>query len=114
MKLKSRRYSTSNSTLYWTDVPVMVHSLSWATLMLSSTLRGLATKYVMAPMSLLRRDKDKYVRGLAEDVKCHLNANDFRPAYRALKKLRSRSTSQVSAIQTADGCLISDADGVST
>ena len=24
--------------------------------------------------------------GLAEDVECHLNANDLRPAYRAQKK----------------------------
>ena len=39
-----------------------------------------------------------------------LNANDLRPAYRALKKLCSKSTSQVSAIRTADGCLVSDAD----
>ena len=48
---------------------------------------------------------------LAEDVECHLNANDLRPAYRALKKLRFKSTSPVSAIQTTDGCLVSDADG---
>ena len=38
--------------------------------------------------TLLRRDKERYVRGLAER---HLNANDLRPAYRALKKLRSKS-----------------------
>ena len=36
---------------------------------------------------LLRKDEESYVSGLAEDVKCHLNANDFRPGYRALKKL---------------------------
>ena len=48
--------------------------------------------------TLLRRDKERYVRGLAVDVKCHLKANDPRPAYRALKKLRSKSTSQVSVI----------------
>ena len=35
----------------------------------------------------------------------------LRPAYRALKKLCSKSTSQVSAIRTADGCLVSEADG---
>ena len=29
--------------------------------------------------TLLRRDKEGYDRGLAEDVKCHLNANDLRP-----------------------------------
>ena len=59
---------------------------------------------------LLRKDEERYVRGLAEDVECHLNANDLRPAYQALKKVHSKSTSQVSAIRTADGCLVSDAD----
>ena len=58
--------------------------------------------------TLLRRDKERYVRSLAEDVEDHLNVNDLKPAYRALKKLRSKSTSWVSAIQTAD---VSDADG---
>merc|ERR1712035_27581 len=52
-----------------------------------------------------------YVRSLAENVKSHFNANDLRPAYRALKKLRSKSPSQVSAIRTADGSLVSDMDG---
>ena len=52
--------------------------------------------------TLLRRYKERYVRGLTDDVECHLNANDLRPAYRAMKKLRSKSTSQVSAIRTAD------------
>ena len=37
--------------------------------------------------TLMRRDKERYVRGLNEDVECHLNANYLRPAYRALKKL---------------------------
>ena len=46
-----------------------------------------------------------------KDVEGHLNANDLKPAYRALKKLCSKSTSQVSAIRTADGCLVSNADG---
>ena len=35
---------------------------------------------------LLITDKKRYVRGFTGDVKCHLNANDLRPAYRALKK----------------------------
>ena len=35
--------------------------------------------------TLLRRDKERYARGLAEDFEYHLNANDFRAAYRALK-----------------------------
>ena len=56
------------------------------------------------------RDKERYVRSFAEDVEDHLNANNLNPAYRALKKLRSKSISRVSAIQTADGCLVSDVD----
>ncbi|KAG0718622.1 Importin subunit alpha-1 [Chionoecetes opilio] len=54
---------------------------------------------------------ERYVRSLAEDVEGHLNVNDLRPAYRALKKLRSKSPSRASAIRTADGCLVSDMDG---
>ncbi|KAG0713027.1 Transposon TX1 uncharacterized protein [Chionoecetes opilio] len=61
--------------------------------------------------TLLRRDKERCVRSLAEDVEGHLNANDLRPAYRALKKLRSKSPSRASAIRTADGHLVSDMDG---
>ncbi len=30
--------------------------------------------------ALLRRDKERYVRSMAEDVEGHLNANDLRPA----------------------------------
>ena len=61
--------------------------------------------------TLLSRDNERYIRSLAEDVEGHLNANDLKPAYRALKKLRFMSTSQVSVIQTADSCLVSDTDG---
>ena len=57
--------------------------------------------------TLLRSDKERYVRNLADVVESHLNANDLKPAYRSLKKLRSKSTSRVSVIQTADG----NADG---
>ena len=48
--------------------------------------------------------------GFTENVECHLNTNDLRLVYRALKKLHSKSTSEVSPIRTADGCLVSDAD----
>ncbi|KAG0730600.1 hypothetical protein GWK47_003240 [Chionoecetes opilio] len=61
--------------------------------------------------TLLGKDKERYVRSLAEDVEGHLNANDLRPAYRALKKLRSKSPSRASAIRAADGRLVSDIDG---
>ncbi|XP_045130251.1 uncharacterized protein LOC123515575 [Portunus trituberculatus] len=61
--------------------------------------------------ALLRRDMKRYVRGLAEDIECHLNANDLRPVYRTLDKLRSKSTFHGSAIQTADDCFVSDTEG---
>ena len=48
--------------------------------------------------TLLRRDKGRYVRGLMEDIECHLNANDLRFAYQPLKKLCSKFTSQVVTI----------------
>ena len=61
--------------------------------------------------TLLRRDKERYVRSLKEDVEGYLDPNDFQPVYRALKKLRSMSTTGVSAIRIADDCLVSDVDG---
>ena len=59
----------------------------------------------------MRRDKERYVRSLTEIVESHLNANDFQSVYRALKNLGSKSKFRVSAIRTADGCLVSDVDG---
>ena len=37
--------------------------------------------------------------GVNAPVECHLNDNDFRLAYSALKKLRFKSTSQTTAIR---------------
>ena len=62
--------------------------------------------------ALLRRDKERYVRELAEDVEGCLNANNLQPAYRALKKLRSKSTTRTSTIRTAAGRVVSEADEV--
>ena len=53
VKLKGR--CTPNSNLYWTSVPVMMDSLSWAALMLSLPLIGFITKYVLAPKALVPR-----------------------------------------------------------
>ena len=39
--------------MYWTTVPVVEHSLFWETLILLLTLKGLAMKYVLAPMDLI-------------------------------------------------------------
>ena len=59
--------------------------------------------------ALLRRDKERYVKDLAEEVEGCLSANNLKPAFRALKKLRSKPTTQVSTIRTADGRTVSDA-----
>ncbi len=55
-------------------------------------------------------DKERCVRGIAEEVEGHFSANDLSPAYRALKKPHSKSTSQVSSVRPADGRLVSDTD----
>lgn len=47
---------------------------------------------------------------IAEGVKGHFNANDLRPAYRALKKLHLKPAFRVNAIKPA-GCMVSDMDG---
>ena len=55
----------------------------------------------------------RYVKSLAGDVKDHLNGNDLRPADQSLKRLRSKATSMMNAILTADGCFecfVSDVD----
>ena len=62
--------------------------------------------------ALLRRDKERYVRELAENVEGCFDANNLRPAYRALKKLRSKSTTQTTTIRTADGRTVMDIDEV--
>ena len=40
--------------------------------------------------SLLRRDKEKQLRELAEEVEGHFLVNDLCPAYRALRKLNAK------------------------
>ncbi|KAG0720830.1 Organic cation transporter protein [Chionoecetes opilio] len=55
--------------------------------------------------TLLGRDKKRYVRSLAEDVEGPPTA------YRALKKLRSKTQSRASTIRAADGRLVLDMDG---
>ena len=43
--------------------------------------------------TFLRGDKERYFSGLVEEVEGHFSANDLRPAYRALRKLRSKCIS---------------------
>ena len=58
----------------------------------------------------LRRDKEGYVREIAEEVEGNFLVNDLQPAYRALKKLRSKPTPRSSSVRKADGQLTSGDD----
>ena len=62
--------------------------------------------------TLLRRDKEQFIRNLAEEVEGHFLVNDLRPAYQALRKLNSKPSSQMTAVRSADGRIISDHVGV--
>ena len=76
---------------------------------------GTSTRLCLAGLELFWRETRRGMwRSLTKDVVGHLDANDLKLAYRALKKLRPKSTSRVSAIRTADDCLVSDADGQMT
>lgn len=72
------------------------------------------TRHVLFPKSYsdtsLKRDKNRYVRDLAEDVEGFLNANIIRPVFRGLKKVRFKSMSQMSIIGTADAQVVSDTE----
>lgn len=61
-------------------------------------------------IALLGRGFKKCVRNLPEDVVDQENANDFRPAYRSLYKLRSNPASWMPDICKTDGCFVSDID----
>lgn len=51
-----------------------------------------------------------YFHFLAGDVEGYHKANNLRPAYRAMKKFRLRSSAQTCNIRKADGGIMSDAD----
>ena len=58
--------------------------------------------------SLLKRDKEQFIRNLAEEVEGHFLVNDLRPAYQALRKLNSKPSSQVTAVRLVGGQIVSD------
>ena len=58
----------------------------------------------------LRKDKERYVRGIAEELEGHFQKNDLRPAFRALRELQSKSSSHTSSVRSGDGCVLSDPD----
>lgn len=62
--------------------------------------------YSLVCLSLLCRDKERYVRCLGEEVEGHLNVTNLRSAYGVLKKFHSKSTHRVSSIRAVDGGLL--------
>ncbi|XP_069981944.1 uncharacterized protein [Penaeus vannamei] len=56
----------------------------------------------------MRRDKVQFIRSLAKEVECHFLLNDFRPAYQTPTKLNSKPSSQVTAVRSASGQIVSD------
>ncbi|XP_069972530.1 craniofacial development protein 2-like [Penaeus vannamei] len=56
---------------------------------------------------LLRRDKEQFLRSLAE-VESHFLVNDLRPAYQAIRKVNSKPSSQVIAVPSVSGQIVSD------
>ncbi|XP_069977663.1 uncharacterized protein [Penaeus vannamei] len=69
--------------------------------------RGLRRSLVCKARTLLRRDKEQFIRNLAEEVG-HFLVNDLHPAYQALRKLNSNHSSQTSAVHSMDGRIISN------
>ena len=72
--------------------------------------RGLHRVLSRRTKASLRMDKERYVSAIAEEVEECFNANDLQPAYRTLKKLRSKATPQASSVRKADGQLASGED----
>ena len=70
--------------------------------------RELHRSHVRRTRSLLRRDKEQFIRSLAEEVEGHFLVNDLRPAYQALRKLNSKPSSQVTAVRSVSGQIVSD------
>ncbi|XP_069983535.1 uncharacterized protein [Penaeus vannamei] len=58
--------------------------------------------------SLLVRDKEQFIRSLAEEVEGHFIVNDLCPAYQALRKLNSKPSSQTTAVRLVSGQIVSD------
>ncbi|XP_069972960.1 uncharacterized protein [Penaeus vannamei] len=69
--------------------------------------RDLHHSQVRRTRSLLRRDKEQFLRNFAEEVEGHFLVNDLRPAYQALRKLNSKPSSQVTAVRSVSGQIIS-------
>lgn len=58
----------------------------------------------------LRDDKECWIRGIAEEVEKHLFSSGSQPAYQALKRLRSKSSSHEISVKAADGSVLTDPD----
>lgn len=73
--------------------------------------QGRISSLVRRARTLLIRDKEQFIRNLAEEVKSHFLVNDLYPAYQALRKLNS-NPSWMSVVHLVDGRIILDHVGV--
>ena len=61
----------------------------------------------------MRGDQESRIQGICESVESHLYTGDARPAYKALRKLRSSaSTPRCPTVRAADGAILSDEPAV--
>ncbi|XP_069990641.1 uncharacterized protein [Penaeus vannamei] len=70
--------------------------------------RDLHRSQVRKTQSLLKRDKEQFIRSLAEEVESHSSVNDLRPVYQTLRKLNSKPSSWVMAVHLISGQIVSD------
>lgn len=73
--------------------------------------QNLRRSLVRRSRTLLRRDKEQFIRNLAAEVG-HFFVNDLRPVYQTLRKLNSNPSPRMSAVRSVDGWIISDNVGV--
>ncbi|XP_069969587.1 uncharacterized protein [Penaeus vannamei] len=99
-RLRTRQNFISLETLEATERVASSHG--------SSERRSL----VRRAQTLLRSDKEQFIRNIAEEVDGYFLANDLRPTYQALRKLNSNPSSRMIAIRSVDGQIISDHVGV--
>ncbi|XP_069981048.1 uncharacterized protein [Penaeus vannamei] len=64
--------------------------------------------HVRRTRSLLRKDKEQFIRSLAKEVEGHFLVNDLPPAYQALRKPNSKPSFKATAVCLVSGQIISD------
>ena len=69
---------------------------------------GLHVQLRRQAKSAVKKDKERWVQGIAREVESNLFTGCSRPAFQALKRLRSKSGAQEIAVKAEDGRLLTD------